>query len=314
MATTAVPGALDRRTPAHRKYFIRFAWAVLAWNLLVVLWGAFVRASGSGAGCGNHWPLCNGQVVPSAPALATIIEFTHRVMSGGALVLVAALYAWAVRQFPRGHVVRLTSALSIVFIIAEALLGAGLVLFRYVAGNESAGRAIYLSAHLVNTQLLLAVLAMTAFLAAPGTPELTGRRSARLLAILPVALAVSVTGAVAALGDTLYPASSLASGIAQEFSASAHALLRLRILHPAIAILGGAYIIFAALIGTRQWRDRRFAFAAAGFVVAQLCAGALNIVMLAPVWMQIVHLLLANLLWLSLVLLSLRSLECPQKL
>ena len=309
MATTAAPSTLDRRTPGHHKQFIRFAWTVLAWNLLVVLWGAYVRASGSGAGCGNNWPLCNGQVVPAAPALATVIEFTHRLMSGGALVLIAALYAWAFRQFPRGHVVRLTSALAIVFIVAEALLGAGLVLFRYVAANESAGRAVYLSAHLVNTQLLLAVLAITASRAAARTPALTGERSAKLLATLPVALVVSVTGAVAALGDTLYPASSLASGLRQDLSATAHVLLRLRVFHPAVAILGGAYIIYAALIATRQWPNRRVAFAAAGLAIAQLCAGALNVLTLAPVWMQIVHLLLADLLWLSLVLLSLRSLQ-----
>jgi cytochrome c oxidase assembly protein subunit 15 len=181
-----------------------------------------------------------------------------------------------------------------------------LVLFRYVDHNESVGRAIYLSAHLVNTQLLLAVLAMTAFFSAVRTPQLTGAWSPRLLATLPVTLGVSVTGAIAALGDTLYPAASFAAGVQQEMSATAGILLRLRIVHPAIAILGALYIAAIAILWIRQ--DRQFAFAAALLTVAQLGAGALNVALLAPVWMQIVHLLIADLLWITLVLLCLRSL------
>src|SRR5580700_6986369 len=136
MAIAAVPSALDERMPARPSLFIRFAWMVLVWNLLVVLWGAYVRASGSGAGCGNHWPLCNGEVVPRAPQLATVIEFTHRGMSGVALVLIGALYLWAIRRFPSRHLVRTSAALSSLFIVTEALLGAGLVLFKYVDHNE----------------------------------------------------------------------------------------------------------------------------------------------------------------------------------
>ena len=145
MATMAGPLAADGRAGAGGGSFRRFAWTVLGWNLLVVLWGAYVRASGSGAGCGSHWPLCNGEVVPRAPQIATIIEFTHRVSSGVALALVVALCVWAFLRFPRGDMVRRTAVLSVVFIVTEALLGAGLGLFRYVAQNESGGRAIYTS-------------------------------------------------------------------------------------------------------------------------------------------------------------------------
>src|ERR1700684_1200295 len=131
--TTAPPLQTGGQITAHRSQFQRFAWAVLGWNILVVLWGAYVRASGSGAGCGNHWPLCNGEVVPQSPQIATVIEFTHRMMSGVAVALVVALYAAAVWRFPRQHVMRKISALGIFFIVTEALLGAGLVLFKYVA-------------------------------------------------------------------------------------------------------------------------------------------------------------------------------------
>ena len=84
----------------------RFAWGVLAINIVVILWGAFVRASGSGAGCGSHWPLCNGEVVPVAVQVQTVIEFTHRVTSGTAFLLVIGLLVWARRAFPVGHQVR----------------------------------------------------------------------------------------------------------------------------------------------------------------------------------------------------------------
>src|SRR6476646_7294144 len=154
-----VTGSRAQRYDAFR----RFAWGVLAYNVLVVLWGAYVRASGSGAGCGSHWPLCNGVVVPPVKSIETIIEFTHRVTSGLAVASSVALSVWAFRIFPRGHRVRKTSVLAVVFLMMEALLGAGLVLFRFVAHDASAGRAWYLSAHLVNTQLLLGMLAATAW-------------------------------------------------------------------------------------------------------------------------------------------------------
>ena len=295
--------AAGTRAEADPTHFRRFAWTVLGWNLGVVLWGAYVRASGSGAGCGNRWPLCNGEVVPQAPQLATIIEFTHRMSSGVALALVVILCAWALLRFPRGATVRRTAALSVFFIMAEALLGAGLVLLRYVAHNESAGRALYLSAHLVNTQLLLAVLAATAVLAAPGA-RFAGVWRGTPLAMLLVSLAVSITGAVAALGDTLYPAPSLAAGMLQDFSSGSSLLLRLRLVHPVFAIAGGIYIAIAAFTKARVEKTRGPAIAVTFLAFAQLCVGAINVVLRAPIAMQILHLLLADLLWIALVLLS----------
>lgn len=279
--------------------FRQFAWCVLAWSVLVVLWGAYVRASGSGAGCGSHWPLCNGEVLPRAPRTATMVEFTHRMTSGAALIAVIALCVWAFRQFPKNHTVRRTAALSVVFLMMEALLGAGLVLFQYVGKDASVGRAIYLSAHLVNTQLLLAVLTLNAL----GTWPAANRR----LGLLALALVVSVTGAIAALGDTLFPATSLAAGIQSDFSATAHFLLRLRVLHPILAVGAGVFFALTALALIRKSTSAQAkvaAWAVALLVVLQLYAGATNLLLLAPVWLQIVHLLLANLLWIALVMLT----------
>ncbi len=280
------------------------------WNLLVILWGAYVRASGSGAGCGSHWPLCNGEVVPVAPRIETIIEFTHRVMSGLALVGVVALWLWSRASFARGSRVRNMALASFAFLVTEALLGAGLVLFNYVDKNASVGRAFYLSLHLVNTLLLLAALVLTAWFSRDEAQR-SARRSSLVTAALPIALLVSVTGAIAALGDTLFPATSLAQGFRQDFSGAANLLLRLRVLHPAFAILAAAYFVAVSIVVLRSKRGSGLATKlAAGVLIlalAQLSAGAVNLILLAPVWMQITHLLLADSLWIGLVLLAL---EC----
>jgi heme A synthase len=277
--------------------------------MLVVLWGAFVRATGSGAGCGNRWPLCNGAMVPRAPRIETVIEFTHRATSGLALVGVAALCLWAYRLFPRGHRARTCAALSVVFLIAEALLGAGLVLLQYVEHNASAGRAAYLSAHLVNTQILLAMLTLTAWFGCDPVSRPWPRAPKLLVAALPVALVVAVSGAIAALGDTLYPAASVAAGMRQEFSQTASALLRLRAVHPVLAVLGAAILLAAAAAAMRSTRASavRMGGVVAALVFLQLAAGAVNLVLLAPVWMQILHLLLADLLWVALVVTTLEA-------
>ena len=298
-------------SPPHTgtRNFTRFAWGVLGWNIAVVLWGAYVRASGSGAGCGNHWPLCNGEVVPQAPQVQTIIEYTHRAMSGIAFLAVAALLVWSIRSFPRGHRARKYAIASFVFLIAEALLGAGLVLFDYVGANSSAGRALYLSLHLTNTLFLLAALALTAWFSRDAEP-VRGRVSPLVAAALPVAILVGVSGGIAALGDTLFPAASLAEGIRQDLSATSHFLLRLRVFHPALAILGGVFfgLIAVWVLRTKQRAEaQRMALMVLGLTILQLGAGAINLVLLAPVWMQIVHLLMADLVWISLVLLTVES-------
>jgi len=139
--------------------FKRFAWGVLGYNIFVILWGALVRATGSGAGCGKHWPLCNGEVIPRAQSLETLIEFSHRLTSGLALILVLILFFWARRKFEKGQFERKWSGISLVLILIEALIGAGLVLLELVADNSSVARAFALGLHLANTFFLLAMLA-----------------------------------------------------------------------------------------------------------------------------------------------------------
>jgi heme A synthase len=302
--------------------FARYAWAVLAYNLGVVLWGAFVRATGSGAGCGNHWPLCNGTVTQgpggAPPSAATIIEFTHRITSGIDLALVALLVVWAFRRFPRQHLVRLGAALSALFLITEALLGAALVLLQHVAKNASVSRAYSLSTHLVNTLMLLACLTLTAWWSSERVgqavpPALPRRRAVWMAAVsLASVVVLGVSGAIAALGDTLFPVSSLAAGLAQDLDPAANIFLRLRVFHPLIAAAVGAWLLFYAVSSASRRPDvGRRAWSLLALLGAQIVAGVVNLLLLAPVWMQIVHLLLADLLWITLVLLSAAVLSFP---
>lgn len=290
--------------------FAKYAWGILAYNLGVILWGAYVRATGSGAGCGSHWPLCNGEVVPRAPQAETIIEFVHRLTSGLAFLLVLAMLAWALRVYPKGHLVRLGAGLSMLFITTEALVGAGLVLFEWVAYDASTGRVISIAVHLVNTFLLLAALTLAAWWASGEEPvHLSGHGAILWMFVLGFlgVILLGVTGAITALGDTLFPAGSLAEGVAQDFSSQAHFLVRLRVWHPLVGVIVGLYLLFlSGLVAMFRvtLRVRRIAAALAVLFVVQLLAGLVNLILLAPVWMQILHLLLADLVWIALVLLA----------
>lgn len=285
-----------------------FAWGTLAINLGVILWGAYVRATGSGAGCGSHWPLCNGVVVPREPSVETLIEFSHRLSSGAALLAVIALFFWSRRVYPAGNLVRRGAGLSLLFIVIEALLGAGLVLFELVADDDSMLRAVAMVAHLLNTFVLVGVLALTAWWASGRTGRLTGgpRGAIPLLASAAIGvLFVGATGAIAALGDTLFPSSTLEAGLRSSFSSDSHPLIQLRKYHPLAAILVGLAVVGMARNLARSAPDpaaRTLAKGLAAVYVTQLLAGTVNILLLAPVPMQLLHLLLADLLWITLIL------------
>jgi heme a synthase len=295
--------------------FVRYAWVALGWNLAVVAWGAFVRATGSGAGCGAHWPLCNGEVIPRAGAVETAIEFTHRATSGIALLLVLGLVVWAFRAFPREHAARKAAVASGILIVTEALAGAGLVLFGWVAKDASAARGWVMAFHLLNTFLLLAAVALTAaFAERPAGLAIRGRGPLAATLLLGVAstLIAGVTGAIAALGDTLFPALSFAEGLRQELDAGAHVLLRLRVLHPFAAIGAAIVLVVCARSAMRARPGREVRILGTGLVLLtglELLLGALNVALLAPVWLQLVHLAVADLTWLSLVLLSAAALS-----
>lgn len=286
--------------------FARFAWFTLAVNILVIIGGAYVRASGSGAGCGAHWPLCNGTILPDTSTFHTVIEFSHRLTSGIALLCVLVMLVWAWRKFPRWQPIHTGAVGSMIFILMEAALGAGLVLFEYVAFNVSIARAYWMAAHLVNTFLLLSFLTLTAWWASGGRP-ISLRRDRLLNWVLAIAfigsLILGSSGAITALGDTL----TLAGGISPTESAIVAQLIGLRIFHPLIAFaVGGLLLLAVWTVGKRHPSKETKFFSTLLIAIygVQLFAGALNVQLKAPIWLQLIHLLLADGLWIALVLLA----------
>jgi cytochrome c oxidase assembly protein subunit 15 len=294
----------------QRRTFERFAWAFLAYLVGVILFGAWVRITHSGAGCGNNWPTCNGTVLPLDPSLETAIEFTHRVTSGLCGVFGALLVAAAWRIYGRGPVLA-GAALTLLFVVFEGLVGAGLVLGELVEDDASVARAVVIAIHLANTLLLTASAAVTAWCAGGRpAPALRSLAASSFGPALLLIVAACMTGAVTALGDTLFPTQStlgpgLFDKVRGDLGAANHFLVRLRAVHPLVAILTAGWLakLMAPLAfslnrgAQRTWA--RWAFTA---VVAEVCLGLLNIALAAPGWLQLAHLLVAQTLWVCLLL------------
>jgi heme A synthase len=297
--------------------FHHFAWGLLLYTLPAILWGAFVRASHSGDGCGAHWPLCNGQVIPEVMHAKTWVEYGHRLSTGILLPLSIMLVVWAFRSFGKNHPVRIASIFTLFLMCTEGLIGAKLVLHNLVADNASISRAIYMAAHLVNTFLLLAAMLLTAWWGS-GQPvaRLRGRAgTAWMMALATLAvLILGISGAVTALGDTLFPARSLNEAVLAAMSPLSHFLIRLRLWHPLLAItLGFAIVLIAARIG-RQQSDPMVKLLAGTIglqYAAQLVIGYFNASLMAPIPMQLVHLLMADLIWLNVIALGAAALADP---
>jgi len=317
MPTTAV--SIDTKrlpSPALR----RFAWAVLAYFIAVILWGTLVRATGSGAGCGAHWPLCNGTVLQHSPRVDTMIEFTHRITSGLSLISVVGLLVWSFTGTVRGHLARAAAIASVIFTLLEAVLGALLVKLGYTAQSQSPLRPAFLALHLANTLLLLAALTLTAHLLGRDKGYLRG--SVRLVApfgavaAVVVVMMVGITGSLAALGDTLFPASSLGLALAQDFSAASGWLVRWRWMHPTVAFFASIFLIWLLVRAARHtahWDNRRLSALVLLLLAAVYTLGILDVVLLAPLWIQVAHLLAADTLWASLVVLTARLTLQPRE-
>ncbi len=282
---------------------VRYAWFVLVFNVGVILLGALVRATGSGAGCGESWPTCQGELFPDLSG-ATGVEFTHRLTSGIALILVVVLVVWVIRTVPKGESARIGAAISLAAIVGEALIGAMIVLAEWVADDDSVARAIAVPLHLVNTLILLAALTLTVFWLSGGSRlTITGDNGSRWRWVLIGGVAIiliSATGAITALADTLFPK----EGIGIDLEAGSHFLTRLRIVHPILAVTAAVIAWFK--VGTRaNTQDARRVVWLVGLMMA---TGLLNVLLGVPTWMQLVHLALADTLWIAYVFLSARSL------
>ena len=315
MSASAVSVRAQRLpSPALR----RFAWVVLAYFIAVILWGTLVRATGSGAGCGNHWPLCNGTLLQHSAGVNTLIEFTHRVTSGLSFFAVVGLLSWTFLGTARGHLARAAAVAAVAFTLIEAILGALLVKLGLTADSLSPLRPAYLALHLTNTLLLLAALALTAHLL--GRRQGFQRGRVRLaaplgaIAAILVVIVVGVTGSLAALGDTLFPATSLGLALAQDFSPAGGWLVRWRWMHPAVAFVASIFLVWLLVRAARRTAHGDNGVLSA-LVLLLLAAvyllGLLDVVLLAPLWVQVAHLLCADALWVSLVVLTARLTLVP---
>jgi cytochrome c oxidase assembly protein subunit 15 len=298
----ATLSAVPVKHPSHA--LKAFAWGVVGYNILVILWGAVVRATGSGAGCGDRWPLCNGDFFPHHPRLATVIEFAHRSMSGVATALIVALAVWTFYATHRGDRARRAVLASVFFLVTEALLGAALVLGGYVEHNISTARVIMQSIHFTNTMMLLGALGLTAWwLSSEAWHENSLSRNKTLTWPAWIAVAatmiVGATGAVAALADTLFPSPSLQAALAADFAATAPLLVRMRWMHPAAAAVSFCCVLWMVVRvrSTLGW-------IVTGLLGLQLVLGLVDVLLLAPTWMQVLHLLGADLYWIALVVLA----------
>ena len=296
--------------------FAKYAWFVLAYNIIVILWGVFLRASKSGDGCGQHWLTCNGEVIPSAPQLKTVIEFSHRITSSLAGILIVILLIWTLVNWfsdksNRKSYLLKTVISSFVFVIIEGLLGAGLVLTGNTAETLTAARPFWMAAHLINTLILLTFLTLTAWFVSGGKP-FNFKAQPKVLLLLGLAVAgiflIGMSGSVAALSSMLFPSATLAEGIAKDFSETSNILLRLRLLHPILSISVGVFLIFLANWLKSKAREsfliQRLANALSILVLIQFASGALTLLTLAPIVMQLIHLFLADAVWITFVLMS----------
>lgn len=300
--------------------FAKYARFVLVYNLIVIIWGVFLRASHSGDGCGQHWLTCGGEVVPSAPELKTVIEYTHRLTTGLAFIAVLILAVWAFRRFKAGEKVRTAAFLALVFILIESLIGAGLVLTGNTADNWTPSRPYWAIGHLINTFLLLAALTLTMWYAAGERSfvrRLDGKTTILLIAAVFAIFVVGSSGSLAALSNMLYPSGSIAQGAASDFAGSSPGLVRLRISHPIVAVISGVFLIFLSGWLRSQATEgrgvRRWSNILSILVLIQLAAGAATILLHAPIVMQLIHLFLADLVWISFVLLCAEFLTQPQR-
>ena len=276
---------------------------VIVYNMLVILWGALVRATGSGAGCGSHWPLCNGQVLPEISSIQTQIEFAHRVSSGLSLPLVLIAGVWVFRKFPKGTWIRVPAMVACISILAEALIGAGLVLFELVSHDQSLKRVISICLHFTNTLVLigsLVLVATSSFRAGKGWKWSTSKYRRPALLFVGLFFLVGIAGAVTALGDTLFPAQSLAHGFQQDLNPASHFLIKLRVIHPILALvfagLAGPWV-YSLLNRNSAANFRKISKGLLILLFLNIGVGLLNLIWLAPLGLQLFHLCLALTIW-----------------
>lgn len=285
-----------------RPQFQKFALSLLIYTVLVILWGAWVRISHSGDGCGDTWPLCHGQLIPDAERGKTWVEYGHRLMSG-IYGLVVIYFWWVARKvFTKDSFARKAAFATLFFTITEALLGAKLVLFQLVTTNDTPYRAFVMALHQLNSFMLTGAVAL-AF--ASALEDKVSRASAKKYSAIPwLIVFIGITGAWASLSNSLFPTNNLWEGLVADFSSSSHFLIRLRVLHPIIALVGGGSLALFFWIKSQTAEShyiQKRSFQLFTVLVGALLFGIATLLLHAPVWMKIAHLAIAHSVWVLLL-------------
>jgi heme A synthase len=311
--------------PSKLSAFAKYAWVALGYNVLVIVWGVFLRASRSGDGCGQFWLTCNGELIPSAPQFKTIIEFSHRMTTAIDGFVMLILLGWAIKIFvgkrsTQSRQVLYAAIGSFFFVITEAAVGAGLVLTGNVADAITDVRPLWAMGHLINTFILLAFLTLTAWFATKERKvslNLDLKTGALIALGIVGLLCVGLSGSLAALSTMLFPSQSLAESVAKDFSATSNVILRLRLSHPILSIITAVYLIFLAGWLKAKAADSTVSWwsnAVSLIVIGQVIFGGATLLTLGPIVMQLGHLLLADTVWIAFVLLVASYLNAGKKL
>jgi heme a synthase len=284
-----------------KKIFTKLVWINLFYLLCVIVFGAYVRATGSGAGCGNHWPLCNAQIIPQTNQTKTLIEYTHRMTSGILLILASLIWYLSRKFFPKDDKRKSFFSLFMFFLIVEALLGAMLVKLEHVADNISVYRGVSVSLHYVNTIFMVLSATLCLLSTRKSFVYSSFRLEKRFLFSLFLFLLVGISGAITALGDTVFPVGGAGEALVRSLQSDEHLFVRLRIYHPILALLSSLYFLYYSLWLKRFNKDSLLSNITLTILFGQILLGFINIHLLVPVTTQMLHLLLSQCLWISLI-------------
>ena len=270
----------------------------LTTSILSILAGAIVRATGSGDGCGASWPTCNGRVIPSLETSSEIIEFSHRSISGVLLIVTLLLFVKSKDpDTPLLHK-KIINYLTF-FVLLEAAIGAVIVIYEWVGLNSSLPRIIAVPLHLVNTFALLGFYTLIFYLLRESENKLSNFFDKRIKIAFVLFFLTGATGSITALADVLFPSASFVEGFIEDFDSTSEVLTRLRILHPFVST-----ILSIFLFSESNRFKKEFAIDASiikVLVIVGVILGVLNVVSNIILPLSILHLLLADLLWITYV-------------
>ena len=275
-------------------------------SILSILAGAFVRATGSGDGCGSTWPTCKGKIIPQLSDTSEVIEFSHRSISGILLIVTLIIFIKS-RNMSKGTIVRTTVNLLTFFVVFEAAIGAVIVLYEWVGLNSSLPRIIAVPIHLVNTFGLLACYASLYKVLLNNFKNIKQLWDRRFVFVAFLFLLSGATGSITALADVLFPSASFYEGLMEDFDRTSELLTRLRILHPLVATgLSVALIIESRKIQKDYKIDVKFLQL---LVIVAVTLGVLNVLSNIVLLLSILHLAIADLLWISYIYVSMDKIK-----